>query len=485
MNYSYRKKNINFVILINIIVIVSSIILGVINLGLSTDYSPLLYSIISIICVIWCFSSWMFLTKERFSPYIIFLLSCFLFWLGQTFLYALNIRAGNFELYYMYGDKELLAAEIFTCIGFLFLHLGALLNYKFNSINEVSCIEKIEDKLLVKSMKLVIIPIFLFSGIGFMLELINKIETSVTTGYRTIYEDTSLVSGLSNIINSLDMFFIPSLFTLFVVYKHKKNMRNIFTVLVFFIFIGNIIIGLRGYAFALIISFIWLYSNQVKKFKTKHFLMLMISGVIGLVLISVVSDFRNMSDKTIQSFFTLISDNILFGNPIFESIAEFGGSMFPMIETMNIVNHIEDFGFGTTYISSILAIIPSALFGGYSFAEQAALATWLKESLSMNYGPGYSLIAEAYYNFGWFGTFFMSILGFLIIKVLYPKSLSKDKQILKNIFVAISIFYLVIYSRSSVLLLVRYLFYSTGVLYVLIMIVYNHLKSRYRLNIAN
>lgn len=482
MIYRYRNKYVNFVIFINIFMIVSTIILGIINLGLDEGYSPLLFSIISTISVIWCFSSWMFLTKERFSPYIIFLLACFLFWLGQTFLFALNIRAGNFELYYMYSNKELVSAEIFTCIGFLFLHLGALINYKLNSIHEISCIEEIEDELLEKSIKMVITPIFLISGIGFMIELINKIDISLTTGYRSIYEETTVVGGLSNIINSLDMFFIPSLFILFVVHKNKKHIRNIFIALVLLIFIGNIIIGLRGYAFALIISFMWLYSNQIKKFKFKHVLMLLILGVLGLILIDVVADFRNMSNKTFQSFFYLTSENIINGNPIFESIAEFGGSMFPMIETMNIINRMEDFGFGITYISSFLAVIPSIFVGGYSFAEQAALATWLKETLSMNYGPGYSLIAEAYYNFGWFGTLFMSVLGYVVIKILYPKSLTKDNQILRNTFVAICIFYLIIYSRSSVLLLIRYLFYSTIVLFTLIMIVYNHKKSNFRDN---
>lgn len=480
MNFRYRKKYVNFVISINIFMIVSTIILGIVNLGLHEGYRPLFFSIISTISAIWCFSSWMFLSKEKFSPYIIFLLACFLFWLGQTFLFALNIRAGDFELYYMYSKKELVFAEIFTCISFLFLHLGALINYKFNSIHEISCTEEIKDELLAKSIKDVITPIFFISGIGFLVELINKIDISLTTGYRSIYEETTAAGGLSNIISSLDMFFIPSLFILFVLHKKKKHIRNIFIVLVLLLFIGNIIIGLRGYAFALIISFIWLYSNQIKKFKFQHILMVLILGVLGLILINVVADFRNMSDKTLQNFLHLTSDNIINGNPIFESIAEFGASMFPMIETMNIVNRIEEFGFGITYISSFLAIIPSVFFGGHSFAEQAALATWLKESLSMNYGPGYSLVAEAYYNFGWFGTLFMSVLGYVVIKILYPKSLTKDKQILRNVFVAICIFYLIIYSRSSVLLLIRYLFYSTIVLFTLIMIVYNHKKSNRR-----
>lgn len=85
----------------------------------------------------------------------------------------------------------------------------------------------------------------------------------------------------------------------------------------------------------------------------------------------------------------------------------------------------------------------------------------------MDYGPGYSLIAESYYNFGWFGIVAMFFLGVIIQKCFTNKKVD-DKRVLYDAEICIVLYFLTLVVRNSLALFFRNIFF--GVLLPIIFI---------------
>ena len=128
-----------------------------------------------------------------------------------------------------------------------------------------------------------------------------------------------------------------------------------------------------------------------------------------LMVIPIFKNFRLISNKSITSLMQTIKQS-QEDNFIIETIEELGSTMYPYILTERAVPFKQDFKYGESYIASVLMLIPSQLLGGESFATKAALDTWLQDISSLSYGPGFSILAELYYNFGKIGP----VMGFFI-----------------------------------------------------------------------
>ena len=75
-------------------------------------------------------------------------------------------------------------------------------------------------------------------------------------------------------------------------------------------------------------------------------------------------------------------------------------------------SRIFGFRYGESYLYSLTTIIPNLGFwDAHPGAIKAHLGNWLQDVLGLDYGPGFSMAAEAYINFGWFGILFMMLLG--------------------------------------------------------------------------
>ena len=75
------------------------------------------------------------------------------------------------------------------------------------------------------------------------------------------------------------------------------------------------------------------------------------------------------------------------------------------------------FRYGLTYLVSVLAPIPNIGFWAVHPTRQFAdLAHWLQDAMHMRYGPGYTIVAESYINFGWFGIAAMVVIGVIMAR---------------------------------------------------------------------
>ena len=98
--------------------------------------------------------------------------------------------------------------------------------------------------------------------------------------------------------------------------------------------------------------------------------------------------------------------------------------------------------------------------------------------MNLKYGPGFSIVAEAYINFGWFGILFMIIEGLIFGRILT----SSDRYSIKYNpeMLSINLTFLVVSTlsatRSSALVFVRSVLYNVVPVYLLILIVNYSIK---------
>lgn len=96
--------------------------------------------------------------------------------------------------------------------------------------------------------------------------------------------------------------------------------------------------------------------------------------------------------------------------------------------TMNVIPADVNYKFGESYLAAIVSMIPANLDPSRTIAlmnRKATLDVWLKDHYGMSYGPGYSILAESYYNFGYAGVFVVFLWGVILGKLLFVGDLSE------------------------------------------------------------
>lgn len=445
--------------------------------SLITSNRTVLFNWVGNILIIWCLYSWKKLFGSLLAPYPMFLITTYIFLCGQSFLRSLGLSYEDYNLYKVFTPREMLEAEIFSYLGIALMHLGALsaINKK---TDRVLSTHSLNDPLLIKSIKIVGFSLFIISAYQYISRIISVARVSITGGYGAIYE----ANEASSLFHSLHLFFIPASFLLLVVYKRNKLVRSgIVSILLLSVILGYIGGG-RGLSTALLISLACLWHKQIKPFKGARILLLLLSGFVLLTFLAVIGDYRSIEDKSFTDFINLYTLKMKEENLIVDSIGEMGGSMFPLIQTMNILSVQDTYKYGATYAYSLVMVFPNFMrLGTLDDAIQAnivSLSSWLMDTLGMTYGPGFSIVAEAYYNFSWFGVFFMFIFGFLVTRFITPTAKNTDFLILKYIFATVILYYTITMVREASTLLIRNQVYFAIAPYVAILLLYNLLRKR-------
>ena len=410
---------------------------------------------------------WVLIEKDIFSPWIIFFSLAYMYWFGQSTLYVFDVLP-NLAEFNTYSIDSLCNALIYQCIGFSLMHMGALFVRcrKSNIYQRRIAVVKFENKELKNSINKVALVMFCASSPFVFIDLFQKMIISITSGYLALYESGARTS-VSNLAEVLSMFFVPSLFLLLAANKDSKKKR-ILIVSTMLVYIGGFLMsGGRSVAMGLGMCLILFYHRQIKPYKKTRVIQLIIVGVIVLIMIPVVGEVRGLENRSIDEIMNVIRKILTEENVFITTLNSMGFSIFPMVKTMEIIPKIQGFSYGFEYICTVLAVIPSIFFLGYSFASIAALPDWLKNTLNMDYGPGYSIIAESYYNFGWGGLITMFITGIAIQKVFTNKR-NGSYHILYDAIICIILYFLSLVIRNSILLFFRNILY--GIIIPLIII---------------
>lgn len=397
-------------------------------------------------------------TNNLLNQYTFFFSSYFLFSFGQIALFLFGIEYDKFNLLIRFEQHEIIAYSLFYLFSTTFLALGTIKMTKSKNPKNISLKNTSDTNLNIKLKRLALI-LFVVSAPVYVYILLNYITISLTVGYSSIY-DSNHQTNLPQILTSLEMFFIPSLFMLTYSYKENFLMSKIIKVMFLLVTIGLLMTGSRSRAFALVLTMVFYYSDYIRSLKLINIIPFLVVIIMFVSLIPSIQKFRNEPVRDFATLIEVLEKNGDESNVIVDTVGEMGGSMQPWLLVNRLIPSQYGYGYGISYISSFLAIIPSKLTFGISFSSFAQLSTWLQNAANMNYGPGFSMLAESQYNFGIFGPIMMFFIGKIYYLMISDKYLKRKVGNLSKVFVAIALFTVITSGRNSLYLSVRTFFYT-------------------------
>jgi len=424
--------------------------------------------------------TWFKLRKEFICLYNLLLLLLYLFTYAQCLLSVFNLVPETSALFRYCTKHDILYAEMFTILSLICFHIGALVSCKKPQLYNNFAIENSEDSTLMNiAIKKVGMIFLLFSAPSFFYTLLSMITTVATKGYRAIYgydEAFGLsLSIMDKIVNITADYFIPALICLLIAYRNSRPKRNSILLLMFIEIVIKLYIGGRGDAIILLLIILVTYHYAIKPITPRKTLKYSIYGYILISFFTVIAQTRGNSNRSIFDYISVFFDSFGNENLFISAVSEMGFTIYPLLMVMKIVPTSFDFLYGKSYLYAFTSIIPNI---GFWTVHPATLysrgGVWLMDVLNLSFGPGYTLCADAYRNFGWGGFWVLALFGILFGKI-YS---SFDKNTVNKrpeIFAVVMIFAYstLICVRGDNVYLVRPAFYIVLPMYIMIKLINN------------
>lgn len=170
------------------------------------------------------------------------------------------------------------------------------------------------------------------------------------------------------------------------------------TALTFF-FVGD-----RSDGTMALVATLWLYDKAVRRV-SRTFLVVVLATLLALFPLIWIT--RGLTGTERLSAGVWINALAKVENPVQSSVVEMGGSIGVLAYVMDLVPDSRGFDLGMSYLWALGSIIPN-FSGELHPSAQRSLEMWLVSTVdpyqaAHGGGKGFSVLAEAYVNFGWVG----------------------------------------------------------------------------------
>jgi len=175
-----------------------------------------------------------------------------------------------------------------------------------------------------------------------------------------------------------------------------------------------LLMGYRGTAIATAASTAWVFDTTVKRIPR----ILLAGAVVAAVLaVPVVRELRHLSDGQQLDVDTVKRVWISIENPMSSTVSEMGGSLGALVYTIQLVPEPWPHEYGSTYLYALSTVFPNVFWDVHPSIAHSPSARLIQEidpvTANAGGGLGYSCIAEAFLNFGWFGApIALGLIGF-------------------------------------------------------------------------
>ncbi len=347
--------------------------------------------------------SWVKSGNRLISPYVVFMVCCYLFNFGRAFLYPFGYDF-SFSLLYHIKIYSIFKAQVYTLLMFAAFHFGALI---YSSKKHFWNLSSNYNK---KKIIYIGWVLFVISVGPYFVDMIQNVILSMTYGYGAIY-DQGPKSLFMKCMNFMGEYFVPSCICLYVGYKGCRYKQRIIECILLVVVLCIFLIGGRTGG-VIILGLIIILRNYLYKRIAKKGMLLIAVGAVGLLaVLAIIRGTRSSSDRTLESYEMKGSSSDM----AVAALSEMGGSMSCLIKTQDFVPSTEDYRYGTTYLYAITSVIPNlGQWDVHPAKEGANMSEWLTDKMRLNYGTGFSITAEAYINFGYFSWMFMLLFGYLL-----------------------------------------------------------------------
>jgi oligosaccharide repeat unit polymerase len=466
--------NLGFVILLPVLAYFGRL------LAFQTESMIFFLSLTLLLMLVWVPVSWLVVTGSLFNPYTLFFIAAVLFNGGQALLdiipFGKDFHANDYGAVSLFQinvenkfSPEIYLQTLFlVTLGLAAFHTGGLLSTSSYQRTSSRREAEEEDKVLtVKVLRLVAWGLLAVSLVPFLLLIRGALTLVWTSGYFVYLQDFG--EAFPAALRILAFFIVPA--CLFLLAGSKNIRSNIaISALIVLVYSSTLIfVGARQQAAMLLIGFAWIYHRCIRPLPQA---VLLIAGSFMLFIVfPIVSAVREVSGERRFSLGALLDALFSIQNPIFAIISEMGYTMMTVAYTINLVPSYRDFDVGRSYAWSLFSIFPNLFWETNPASIHAALDDWLVQTLAPTlanlgaYSFGYSFIAEAYLNFGWFGTpIALGIMGYLLGRLVVWADGSADPA--KIAMVGSFTSYFLIYARGESLEVVRLIVYYAFVPYL-------------------
>lgn len=417
MRISGQKFNAIIVILVALAV---EIILTIsfLNGTVETDSALRSISLVSTVIVLVEIIIWKRLSGELLSPYIVFFITLYIFCCGQSLGWISGANMGIRDLWnrttYGTNHQILLKGMCYSMIGITSFFLGSVVQTKLDSNKAVQ--GKFEYKHVTQAYRAIGKLMLIICVPAFLASTVQNVYAVATSGYLAYYSVASGRSTFMSIMSILSDYYQPCLMVLLIGYKDDNNKRKLILAAMLLDVLATLYVGGRSGAFMSILGILVAYHYFIHKFKWKELLIIALLGYLAMAISNGISLNRTNAGRSIIDIFAGIFSAT---NVVNEFIGELGWNLSSICWTMNLVPSSYPYRYGMSYLVSILTFIPSSFFqNGHPIVKWANLGDWLQASLGQTSGPGYTMIAEAYINFGWYGFVALFIEGIIISKLI-------------------------------------------------------------------
>lgn len=425
-------------------------------------FGPQLVSFIGIVLIALILISWKAIGGRLLCPYIITIVSLYFVLCGQSVLWSFGLDAGYRDLlqsaYWNIADIEVCRALWYTYGCISVAHLAAVLstisrmrdgqkNSESGTDSEVdeTLSNETDDKYAAIATSGIILLVL--GAVPFGMESLRSYTSMQLGGYAAQYFGASLggILGLA-----ADLFPCGAL-CLLLSWGRGKGSKGSYNAIkssiayfiVFFTVLSNLITGKRTIAilFALAIAMIRYSYRPIKK---RAIFALAVISVIGMVALRGIDMWRSGNSESVFDVITYLLSGE--GNPAIDFMGDVGWNLLSTVKVQEMIPSLKAYSFGLSYIASFAGFIPN--LGQWSVnpaAEFSDLGNWLQGALGISYGPGFSPVAEAWYNFGCAG-----ILVFVLWGTLLAWLSKKSDEISSPISQLIVVLYIGIVLKSAV-----------------------------------
>lgn len=390
---------------------------------LATIYTSreLIFPLCSVLVLfaVWCAISWKSLNGSFFNIYFVFFVTVLAFNSGQAFLeiFGLNPRG---VLNGRFTAQTLTSTLVFIIISLMVFHLGALLsNNKSLTVKRQS---SEEAEIYRNSLILVGWLFLLISIVPMVTTTLDRVITAQSSGYFSLYQEQA-ATGIDGWDKVLAKFMIPGvMFLLAGSAQRSKTLAIATVVLLFYVVAETFFVGIRGWSIPPLIAYVWLWHKTKYPLPLKSLFLL--SVIVLIYVFPTVKAVRNNPDDFGANFIhTLIYSQKSFGDNLVESIAEMGGTMRTIAHTIELVPKERPFALGNTYLVAFTTVFPNLFWDLHPAVAAGLPGSWLTARVepiifANGGGLGYSFLAEAYLNFGFWGApIALALFGYFLGKV--------------------------------------------------------------------
>lgn len=450
--------NIDKYIAINIFLAVIYIVFH--TLGL-LNYANVGY--LCIIQLVYVIYSWYKIKRAYLDSYIVFTMALYAFNVGQPILESLHLAVEYRNLLnggYGVDESWYYMGAFFSLISLAALHCGALITQKKRyAINKQPLSDDTFYNQLVV-LKRVFISFLIISAPFYLIFLTKSLSNVMVGGYSALYEDGNTKGSFWLLSN----FYTPSLIALLFI---AEQLRGRFRFVVLGLLLATVVLPplfLGGRTnMMIIVSIMLLVYFYCNKISLKHILIIAIGGIFVLNIFHSISLNRFETNRSIS-----MSKSDDGDNPAASTISEMGWTMFCTIKTLEYYPNTKDYHYGLSYLGDALVVVPNMGMWEKHPSDKLSSALWLQEKVGFTSGIGYSMPAEAYANFGWFGLVIMVLIGLLYTKM-YDRT-SSDMVKIDPLMVIIGLIFLwftISTVRNSLQTFVRALFYYIIPMYLI------------------